>query len=926
MKNKALLVILTLTLAVSALLMVSPAVSETADASKGLPYNDYEKYTYFVQNGGASDYGTKSGMQAIIPITVRDKNSNIILSHDTVTIKFDGLPQSKLIAQEGELKFNAGARFDFELHIPAPLLTSEKEVERLWENWYVKNYPNMQKTTLFGRPALQSVNDTYADYIIYLNDVKLPNSIAVFKISIRSGFDFAMQSNTTQADLFREKYQAQQIPVFLDLNAQFQAIRISFEKRVQLRTADVKTGPEVNQVQNTQASETSGETGVVVAIVIVLGGLAAGAAGVGIASGASIVKSGSSDDSKEDKGDGNYKMGIQKDFGDTIKYNSDTVYVYARMIEVNLDGTEIDRPDLTQKISIFSDDPLLEVSPSAINGAYMGAGVIGGKSAGPEVNEEAVISFRFAGEGGTFQNNIKFRVVGDSYISLENEKIFLLTGSGRSFEMPYSLVNFVYDADEVTVNQMTKSVLFDLTLGKDTNGKSVIIATDKTVQKPIENFFESFTCEIIAKNKKEQARSVFTVVLCYEGVLPDFLGKEKEIVAYKNTEGELPKTNIAFRLGTWDETKKTLNITRPGEVEVTFTDEQGIFEVIGLENEIKPNESTSDYLMYGFKAEKSLPSISPISGTLSVAYQATDVSFESDTKVKLVPDLLTYEKDMEKEYQNCIRIIDTYLPPEFSTKKHRELDTNRSIMGLKDLQLFRRKCWEIASRCIMQEKENYLIASYWYDEAIAKADLVVYVGDIALDVALAPFGGPITGFVVSQVKSALIELISIRIEKGAVKYDKIYNLILKRLEQAAGQADGLIETPGFDKPKVLAAWLSTYILYRIMYRWYFDKDDADNPKGLVEAIQNGLMDFAGKGASILLGEFAKGIAKNRGIDVGSTADKEQKWVNEKVGDAAKKGLDVMDSVADALDQKIKSITTDLIDFIDRIKTGGINIS
>lgn len=39
-----------------------------------------------------------------------------------------------------------------------------------------------------------------------------------------------------------------------------------------------------------------------------------------------------------------------------------------------------------------------------------------------------------------------------------------------------------------------------------------------------------------------------------------------------------------------------------------------------------------------------------------------------------------------------------------------------------------------------------------------------------------------------------------------------------------------------------------------------------------------------------------------------------------------KGLDVMDSAADALDQRIKGITTELLDFIDRIKTGGINFS
>jgi hypothetical protein len=221
----------------------------------------------------------------------------------------------------------------------------------------------------------------------------------------------------------------------------------------------------------------------------------------------------------------------------------------------------------------------------------------------------------------------------------------------------------------------------------------------------------------------------------------------------------------------------------------------------------------------------------------------------------------------------------------------------------------------------MQEKENYMIDSYWYDEAIATADLLVYIGDVALDIALAPFGGPITGFVVTQVKSALMELVAMRIEKGEIGYNEIYSLIMKRLEQAAGQADGLIETPGFDKPKVLVAWLTTYILYRIMYRWYFDMDENNNPKGLTEAIANGLMDFAGKGASIILGEYAKNIAKNRGINLDSTADAEQKWVNEGVEKAAKVGLDTLDTLAETLDQKISEITATLLLYIERIRAG-----
>jgi len=904
--------------------LIALATSDNGN-SQGLPYNDYEKYRYFVRDVSKHDYGTESNITIPISITVRNKETQVILSNDKYIITFDNLPQSKLIAQEDSLKLNAGARFDFDVYIPFGEITSEKEIESMWKEHYVSNYSTMEETTLFGRPALVSTGEAYADYIVYMNDVKLPTGIAVFSISLRSSFDFAMQGGTTQAKDFENMYKGQQYASFEELQDQFSKITIKVEKQVNLRDKKTatNTNPGTNEVVDTEASETSGETSIAVAAVIVVAGAAAAATGAG----AAAMEGNGGEDSKENNSGSRYKMAIKKDFGSKIKYDTDTVYVYARMIEIKEDGTEIDRPDLTQKITIFSKDPsLLEVSDNVIDGIYMGAGIIAGKSAGPEVDSEAIISFRFEGEGGTFQNNVKFRVIGECYIELEKEDLFILAASGRSFELPYELVNFMEEADEITVRSMNDNSLFDLSLGKNKDEKTVILATDKTEKKPIERFFDSFNCEIIAKNKKEYARSVFSAVVCYEGILPDFLGKEKEILAYKNTEGEMPITDIAFRLGLWNENEKALELSRPEEIEVSFTDEQGIFEVIGLENEINIEKSTSDYLVHSFKADKSLPNTSPVKGTLMVSYHLGEVSFESETEVKLMPDILSYEQDLEKEYQNCIRIIDTYMPPEFAGRKLKELNANRDKMGLKDLQLFRKKCWEIAFRSIMQDKENYMIESYWYDEAIATAELVVYVGDIALDVALAPFGGPITGFVVTQVKSALIELVSMRIEKGSIGYNEIYDLIMKRLEQAAGQADGLIEVPSFDKPKALIAWLSCYILYRIMYRWYFDKDERGNPKGLTEAIQNGLMDFAGKGASILLGEYAKDIAKKRGIDIDSTADKEQKWVNENVESAAKKGLDAMDSLADSLDKKIDEITASLLDFIDRIKNGGISFS
>lgn len=906
------------------------ATFTTNVSSTGLPYNDYEKYRYYVNDTSMYDYGKQSSFKLPVGIMVRDKKTNIILSQDVINITFDGLPLTKEIAKEGEqLKFVAQSRFDF--FTQTTNASSEKEVEALWDE-FLANNSSGEQTTLFGRPALKWGNGlSWADYAVYLNDVKLPTGIVIFKVSISASINLNALKDTTQGRAFKKKYESEQASVFQDLNSQFNNISIKIEKTCNVRTyEDQPKTVGANVTKNTQASATAGETTVPVAAAVVVAGAvaaifgaaaAAGGTGGGSAGAAGGSVGNNGDPTDEESGGSTYKMAVNKDFGDKIKYNTDTVYVYARMIEVTPEGQEIDRPELSQNISIFSDSPLLEVGENVMLGSYMGAGVVAGAAAQANNNAEAVISFRFTGEGGVFQNNITFQVVGEAYIELGNDRLHILAYSGKSFELPYSLINFIDEPEELTVNPMSENVLFDLDLGKDAAGKTVIIAADKSEQKEMKDFYDNFSCEIIARNKKEYARTVFTLVVCYEGVLADFLGKKNEIIAYKNEEGEMPITNIAFRVGIWDDSYKKLDVKRPEELDISFVDEEGIFAVLGLEGNVDLEKSTAEYLMYAFKTEISLPSESPIQGTLSIVYNRNNKSFETLAAFKLVPDLLSYEKDRQKEYDYCVKIIDTYMAPQFRARKHRELNAGFDKMGIKDLQLFRKNCWYIASRSIMQEKESYLIDSYWYDEAIATAELLVYVGDVALEVALAPFGGPIAEFVLKQVRDTLIQLISLRVERGSIGFNEIYELIEKRWEQGAGQADNLLEIPGFDKPKALVAWLASYILYRIMYRWYYDVDDNGASKGLAEAIQNGLTDFAGKGASILLSSYVKDIAKKRGINTGSTAEAEREFINDKI----KKGLNALDPIAEGLDKRLDTFTATLLDFIDRIRSGGINI-
>lgn len=673
-----------------------------------------------------------------------------------------------------------------------------------------------------------------------------------------------------------------------------------------------KDAAAVDVTKDTDADKSKGETDISVLAVIVVGALGVGAAAMGAA--------GSAGSDPDDKGS-SYSMVICKDFGDKIKYNAGTVYVNAKMVETTAGGGKIERPDLTDKITVFSGNPgLLEVSENILSGGYMSAGVIAGRAAGENTYEKAAISFRFAGKGGVFQNNVMFNVVGKEYISLDSEKLFVLGASGRSFNLPFELVGFMQPVESVTVKPMSADPPFTLSYELTGEGNTGIISAADTTASPLtDRFFDSFSCEITAQNSLEFSRTVFEVVICYEGILPDFLGRENQIIAYKNDKDEIPPTNIAVKVALWDENKKALVVQRPGEgVVAEFSDKAGVSGLLGLSHEFDRENSTDSYLLCVFKVERAFPGDKPAEGRLVLKYDTDGKLFESETPVSLMPDVLEYSKVWQEEYDNCVKIINTYLPPGFRSKKLIQLKNSSDVMGIADLQLYRGNCWKLASRLILQEKESYILDESWYDEAIATAELLDYIGGIALDVALGPFAGPISGFFISHAKSALLELIDARITNGSISFGDLYDILVKRLVDTLGQADNLIEVPPAKKVMALSCWLATYVVYRIIYRWIFDEEDDGRRKGLYAAIENGLLDFAGKGISILLADFVKGVADKRGLTKGSTADSEQEYINDRVREAAKKGLAIADELAPAIDKKIDELIAAISDFANQI--------
>ncbi|MDD4296213.1 MAG: hypothetical protein PHC69_04555, partial [Ruminiclostridium sp.] len=274
---------------------------------------------------------------------------------------------------------------------------------------------------------------------------------------------------------------------------------------------------------DTDAKKTAGEAGfsVVTAVVLGVAAAAAGLAGAGAAGAAGAAGSGaaagsSGDETSSEEEAASYQMVIGKDFGDALKFG-EKQRVWARMVELK-NGAPVDRPDLTAGVSIFSKEVL--VGAASLRGANMEAEVQIQENAPPE----GVISFLYSGEHGTFQNNVRFRLLGKGEIKLASDKINILSTDEKPFELVYELKNFTEEEPPLEITASSGLVAFDM--GKNDKQQLVILIKPgpEADQWDHKSFIKPCKCEITAMDGKLPVKAVFEVNVCFEGIGTTYIG------------------------------------------------------------------------------------------------------------------------------------------------------------------------------------------------------------------------------------------------------------------------------------------------------------------------------------------------------------------------------------------------------------------
>ncbi len=168
------------------------------------------------------------------------------------------------------------------------------------------------------------------------------------------------------------------------------------------------------------------------------GGAAAGAVLVGAAVAVATMKK------KKGEGRSRYMMKLYKNFGDTLRAG-EPQYVYAKIVEIKENGVMVDRNDLTALIRIYAGNDAVNVTQTGMSGEW-NTGYVELKAT--EGYEDAVVSFAYTGAGGTFTENVHFKVSVPK-IKFYQPNIALVSGSEDGGKVAFTLEGF--DLDKVKI-------------------------------------------------------------------------------------------------------------------------------------------------------------------------------------------------------------------------------------------------------------------------------------------------------------------------------------------------------------------------------------------------------------------------------------------------------------------------------------------
>lgn len=613
-----------------------------------------------------------------------------------------------------------------------------------------------------------------------------------------------------------------------------------------------------------------------VAVGVLSTGAAAGAGAAAASSG-----KGKSNGGKKKK---SYKMYLQKDFGDAIRRGAPPVKIRARMAEIDENGKEHDRNDLTALITVSGDGTTIE--NAALSGRYCEATV---SVPMDNQNDKANVIFTFNGQGGSFNNTVIFRLTDGPALKFVEETqkagtfnlyhescgIEAIPGDGFTYTKLFMIVDAPNPpklTDIVAVNTGEFDVKFETT---DRQSVYKMIVKNNTKPEPEHDVFakvkeEHFEIHVTVEGEKEPVIGYVTMEMYPEGITisSDMEGKKKD-VKYVRVQA-FEKENVGDFDKKWQVSQIKFTLAFKGKDKAIIDPEETKFKFAklkgagGLGMRADKEESLAekyqykeahtwmnDKYVYEFEPQAHL--CEPSDGTFMMVLLPVTCTYESVKHEAEIP-LRLRGKDMdpmenwEEEYKKLRERLEKYSLPAEKDKwleriENMATDPRASVeeLRLTSKMLVRNymRYWEIEGIKSRQDAELY-------DNIINQLEWAKFFGDCAFSFLVNAYAGPVAEAILSPTKDFLTEAIGETIASWSrgqsVDFDK-FNFSKNVLAAGDNLVSGQI---GFDNWKKAAYTLGAYFAYASLKNFYMTLRE-DNKFDLYGALVKGFSDMTSAG-------------------------------------------------------------------------------
>lgn len=138
-----------------------------------------------------------------------------------------------------------------------------------------------------------------------------------------------------------------------------------------------------------------------------------------------------------DKPVGQYKMHIYKDFDDSFIAGEQPKPVYARIVHILPDGTEMTEPTLTSMIKIEPGDNYMQVSDGGMQGEWRMAWVTAPEK--DKVPEKGIVNFSVMSDTGGYMNHLHFRIEAGRILFYQ-DNLTLPAHYDKSVHLPFVVI------------------------------------------------------------------------------------------------------------------------------------------------------------------------------------------------------------------------------------------------------------------------------------------------------------------------------------------------------------------------------------------------------------------------------------------------------------------------------------------------------